>query len=143
LSASSLASSAEETRLPHSAKSWLAVRIWVAFLQVRLRLRNEPLPTLVTSFGRPRRRLSAPHSPERLSRAVNKSLRLGARRPRCLTSALVLFRLLRAQGDAAELVIGLPPYPDNHEAHAWVELQGVDVGPPPGRGHHVAMARFR
>lgn len=142
MSASSLASSAEETRLPLFAKSWLAVRIWVAFLRVRLRLRNGPLPALVASLGRPRRRPSVSYSPERLSRAVNKSLRLGARRPRCLTSALVLFRLLRAQGDAAELVIGLPPHPDNHEAHAWVEFQGVDVGPPPGRGHHIAMARF-
>ncbi len=44
----------------------------------------------------------------------------------------MLYRLLREQGDAAELVIGLPKNPADKSAHAWVELDGVDVGPPPG-----------
>ena len=44
----------------------------------------------------------------RLSRIVHGTLHLGPFRPRCLVNALVLFRLLRAQGDPAELVIGLP-----------------------------------
>jgi hypothetical protein len=57
-------------------------------------------------------------------------------------NALVLFRLLREQGDAAELVIGLPENPGGKDAHAWVELEGVDVGPPPGRSGHDEMARF-
>jgi len=54
----------------------------------------------------------------------------------------VLYRLLREQGDAAELVIGLPKNPADKSAHAWVELDGVDVGPPPGRNGHEQMARF-
>jgi hypothetical protein len=54
----------------------------------------------------------------------------------------VLFRLLRAQGDPAELVIGLPHEPRDEEAHAWVEIQRVDVGPPPGKGSHEELARF-
>jgi hypothetical protein len=77
-----------------------------------------------------------------LSSAVHKSLRLGNRRPRCLVNALVLFRLLREQGEQAELVIGLLPNAPNQRAHAWVELDGRDVGPPPGRFGHEEMARL-
>ena len=42
----------------------------------------------------------------------------------------------------AELVIGLPKNPADKAAHAWVELDGIDVGPPPGRNGHEQMARF-
>jgi hypothetical protein len=54
----------------------------------------------------------------------------------------VLYRLLREQGDAAVLVVGLPEAAINKDAHAWVELNGIDVGPPPGRAGHEPMARF-
>jgi hypothetical protein len=57
-------------------------------------------------------------------------------------SALVFYRLLREQGDPAELVIGLAPDSNDYRAHAWVELGGVDVGPPPGRSGHESLARF-
>jgi hypothetical protein len=57
-------------------------------------------------------------------------------------SALVLFRLLRRQGDPAELVIGLPATAADQNAHAWIELDGRDVGPAPGRNGHVELARF-
>lgn len=40
------------------------------------------------------------------------------------------------------LVIGLPEEPVDERAHAWVELEGRDVGPPPGRGNHVELARY-
>lgn len=133
---------ADRQPLPLLAKGRLVLRIWLAFLLVQIRLQREPLPELIARLrdpGRPDRRR---YPPARLSRAVHKSLRLGERRPRCLVTALVLFRLLREQGDPAELVIGLPPDAPNHEAHAWVELRGADVGPPPGRGNHSAMARF-
>jgi hypothetical protein len=54
-----------------------------------------------------------------------------------------LFRLLHEQGDEAELVIGLPAAAATKDAHAWVEINGVDVGPPPGRGSHEVLARYR
>jgi hypothetical protein len=73
---------------------------------------------------------------------VHKTLRIGPYRPRCLTRSLVLFRLLRQQGDPAELVLGLPAVARDHNAHAWVELDGGDVGPPPGKGEHVEIARY-
>lgn len=123
-------------------KARLALRVWRSFLRVRWLLRRKPLPALVLELGEggPSQRPSQP--PARLSRAVDRGLRIGSRRPTCLVNALVLYRLLREQGDPAELVIGLPPEPTDQSAHAWVELGGVDVGPPPGRAGHAVMARF-
>jgi len=124
-------------------KARLAVRIWRRFVLVVVDLRREPLPALVerlaSSNGRPPRER---HRPATLSRAVHRSLRIGSRRPRCLLNALVLFRLLREQGEPAELVIGLLPEASDQRAHAWVELRGRDVGPPPGRSGHEEMARL-
>ena len=121
----------------------LAARIWMRFVLVVVGLRREPLPALVNRLvdtnGRlPRDRYRA----ATLSRAVHRSLRIGGCRPRCLVKALVLFRLLREQGEPAELVVGLLPKALDHRAHAWVELAGRDVGPPPGRFGHEEMARL-
>jgi hypothetical protein len=55
----------------------------------------------------------------------------------------VLFRQLKRQGDDVELVIGLPIGAMDKEAHAWVEIDGHDVGPPPGRGMHEPLVRYR
>lgn len=129
--------------LPLRAKAGLALRIWVLFARVLVGLRREPLPAYVARLGRPPVEDGERLAPERLSRAVDRSLRVGGRRPRCLVNALVLYRLLREQGDAAELVLGLPARPVDKDAHAWVELGGVDVGPPPGRSGHEELARFR
>jgi hypothetical protein len=131
-----------EAPLSLPSKAGLALRIWSLYPRVVVGLRREQLPAFVaklgaTGIGR------APRSPAQLSRAVDRSLRLGSRRPRCLVSALVLYRLLREQGDDVELVIGLPARPADKDAHAWVELDGVDVGPPPGKGPHEELARFK
>lgn len=137
--------SCTDSRPRHSPmdKVRLGGRIVHRYLLVTLMLRRTELPTLVPALGRTGD-LSRPRLPPgRLARAVDRTLRFGAERPTCLVNALVLFRLLREQGDPAELVIGLPPSTRSHEAHAWVEIDGVDVGPPPGRGRHEAIARFR
>ena len=131
-----------EPQLSPVAKVGLALRIWSLYPQVLVGLRREQLPTYVGRLGKPTGR-HAPLSPARLSRAVDRSLRFGSRRPRCLVNALVLYRLLREQGDAAELVIGLQETPADKDAHAWVELDGRDVGPPPGKGPHLELARFK
>lgn len=78
----------------------------------------------------------------RLGRIVERILGFGRFRSRCLFTSLVLLRLLRCRGEAAVLVIGLPSTPKGKDAHAWVELEGVDVGPPPGRGAHVELTRY-
>jgi hypothetical protein len=129
--------------LPLATKAQLAARIGGTFLLVHWRLRRDALPRVVESFaGRDRGGISRVEA-RRLSRIVHGTLRLGPLRPRCLVNALVLFRLLRAQGDEAELVIGLPHDPQDHEAHAWVEVERIDVGPPPGKGSHEELARYR
>jgi hypothetical protein len=130
-----------EAPLTLRAKVRLALRIWSLYPRIVAGLRREPLPAFVARLGEVGR-ARAPLSADRLSRAVDRSLRLGSRQPRCLVSAAVLYRLLREQGDRAELVVGLPETPADKEAHAWVELDGVDVGPPPGRGTHKELARF-
>lgn len=129
--------------LPFPAKVALAARIWWSFFHVRLLLEIESLPRLaeeLASMDGARRR--TPYHPQTLSRGIHLVLRIGRRRPTCLLSALVLMDLLRRQGERAELVIGLPPKAANHHAHAWVELDGREIGPPPGRLGHAEMARF-
>ena len=123
-------------------KARLALRVWVAFADVTLRLKRGPLPVVVASLtvasasDRPR------EHPRLLSRAVDRALRVGRRQPTCLVNALVLFRLLAQQGDRPVLVIGLKPDAADYAAHAWIELGGVDVGPAPGRMGHVEIARY-
>jgi hypothetical protein len=133
---------AGSSHLGQLGKVSLALRVWSRFLLVRLMLPREALPAFVERLGQPSRRSRRRLSHALLSRAVHRSLRVGDRRPTCLVASLVLFRLLREQGDPAEVVIGLPALATNKDAHAWVELEGVDVGPPPGRGRHEPMARF-
>lgn len=128
--------------LPLVMKARLAARIGGTFVLVHWRLRRAPLPSVVRSFGAPDGEMEPRLEARRLSNIVHGTLRLGPLRPRCLVNALVLFRLLRAQGDPAELVIGLPREPRDKDAHAWVEIGRVDVGPPPGKGSHEELARF-
>jgi hypothetical protein len=107
-----------------------------------MRLSREPLPALASSFGNVQRRNGERLPPRQLAWAIDRTLRIGSRRPRCIFNALVMYRLLREQGDDAVLVIGLPNQAITKDAHAWVELAGTDVGPPPGRAGHEPMARF-
>lgn len=124
------------------SRSPSTLRIWVIFLGVRRGLRRGRLPALVARLGSRGRSGAVSRTPRELSRAVDRALRVGRRRPVCLVNALVLYRPLRRQGDDAVLVIGLPEDAPDHSSHAWVELGGVDIGPPPGRAEHREMARF-
>jgi Transglutaminase-like superfamily len=133
---------ASRERLKLRWKVSLALRTLVWFLHVHVGLRRRPLPHLVQRLARVRRTRDYRVSPVRLGRGIARILRLGSRRSRCLVTALVHFRLLREQGERAELVIGLPAYPTDKNAHAWVEIDSVDVGPPPGRGGRQQLARF-
>ncbi|HEX2044595.1 MAG TPA: lasso peptide biosynthesis B2 protein [Gaiellaceae bacterium] len=134
--------STADDRLAPAAKLRLALRIWVRYVAVRRIVRRVPLPEMVAELEPPRRKATPRHPPARLSRAVHRCLRLGGREATCLVRSLVLFRLLREQNDPAELVIGLAPRGSDPFAHAWVELNGHDVGPPPGRGRTAPLARF-
>ena len=126
----------------HGVPTALTVEIWSTYAHVRRHVHRTPLPQLVAELGREPEQPSAPAAADRLSAAVVRALSLGPRRPTCLVCALVLYRMLRRRGERPELVVGLPPAAKNHDAHAWVELHGIDVGPAPGRNGHVALARF-
>lgn len=118
--------------------------MWWTYLGVVLALRGTSLPEAVARIdrGMARRRPVAAHPTARLNAAVDRCLRVGRVEARCLTAALVLYRLLRRQGDVPALVIGVLPDGSDHRAHAWVELDSRVVGPPPGRNGHVELARF-
>lgn len=115
--------------------------VWLSAV-VAGRLRRRDLPEVVASLGRVDRPRAPRARPVRLGRIVARTLAVGPWRARCLLTSLVLFRLLREQGERPEVVIGLKESPREKDAHAWVELDGRDVGPPPGRGRHAELARF-
>jgi len=119
----------------------LLTRVWISYLRVVLMSRR-PLPDQVRALQARSIRRSHVVTPQKLGRAIHRGLRVGPIAPRCLPKALVMFEILREQGDAPILVIGLPKQASSHEAHAWVELHSVDVGPPPGRAGHDELARY-
>jgi hypothetical protein len=129
-------------RLPLRYKVRIVVRVAKAFVVVHLRLRRMDLPEVVASFEKARRNAPYRLDPRRLGRITYRLLAIGDRRARCLINSLVAMKLLREQGDEAELVIGLPESPTDIFAHSWIEMSGVDVGPPPGKGAHEELTRY-
>jgi hypothetical protein len=129
--------------LPTSTKARLAALTWLEYARVVSSVRRMALPDLVRRLETASHPLSlSPLDPIRLGKLVAKVLNRWPVHPRCLTLSLVLFRMLVRQGTKPQLVIGLPPSPSSHEAHAWVEVSGVVVGPPPGSLGHEEMVRY-
>ena len=131
---------ARPARLTVARKLRLLARIWALAATTQIALWRRPLPTVVAALeplG------TEPRLPLRtMVRGIHRGLRIGPWRPRCLLRSLVLFRLLREQGAPAVLVIGLGHEARTSDAHAWVELDGHDVGPPPGGRGYQELARF-
>ena len=125
-------------------KGGLVVRIWWCFVSTYLLSKRTPLPRMMALLSERTGPVDArPIQPRRLGSIVQRVLRLGRFwQARCLWSSLVLFRLLKRQGIEPQLVIGLPLEPKDKDAHAWVEIDGEDVGPPPGRSGHQELARY-
>ena len=73
---------------------------------------------------------------------MDRLLVLPLRPLKCLPRALALFSLLVEEGYDARLAIGLPEVSASIRAHAWVEIEGIDVGPSPGRDGHAPMALY-
>lgn len=133
---------ARATRLPWTKRAWLAARIWFWYLRIRLRLRRRDLVDVVDALSHAGRTTTYPVEPRRLGRIVDRALPFRVSRATCLAQSLILYRLLRTQGLWPQLVIGLPHQSTTHEAHAWIELDGDDVGPPPGGRSYVPLARY-
>jgi hypothetical protein len=72
-----------------------------------------------------------PSPPEALPRAkaiariVETASAHGLFRPTCLEKSLALWRLLRGEGLACDLHIGVRPDDDGLQAHAWIEFAGT------------------
>jgi hypothetical protein len=131
---------AAELRL--TAKIRLALNVWRAFAWTHIFLRRRRLPDIVAACRSQSGATGLTIDPIRLGWIVYRLLRVGPYHARCLVNSLVLLRLLYRQGYEADLVIGLPEIPDDVEAHSWLEIDGRDVGPPPGRGDHVEFTRY-
>ena len=78
----------------------------------------------------------------RVTGAVDRLLVLPLRPLRCLPRALVLYSLLIGEGHHARIAIGLPRISTDPRAHAWVEVDGIDVGPSPGQDGHAPLALY-
>jgi hypothetical protein len=129
-------------RLSTGRKVGIVVRAWWYMASIRFALVRRSLPEVVRQVSADAAGRRPPVRPFRLGRIVHRSLTLGPLKTRCLYTSLVTFRMLREQGDPAELVLGLPERPEDKDAHAWVEVDGYDIGPPPGGAGYVELARY-
>lgn len=122
----------------------LRLVLWVArdYWAVKRALSHHPLPEAVAFVGAAPAGARTSLPPARLSHAVDRCLLVGPLRARCLVRAMVLHRMLRRQGFATSVVIGLPTAATSTDAHAWVEIDGRDVGPGPGRSGHLELVRY-
>lgn len=75
---------------------------------------------------------------ENTCRMVRAAARYGLGHPTCLEESLALWYLLRGQGTAANLRIGVRKLADKFEAHAWVEWQGAALNQADKMHHHYA-----
>lgn len=126
-----------------AARVTLGFRVYSTFLVVvyRLRIRRLQLPVAVSKAVQSPRLTLPRGTPVNLGFTIHRLLSVGRFQPRCLTLALVHFTLLTRVGLEPALLVGLPRS-DSSDAHAWVELGGIDVGPPPGRDGSTELARF-
>ncbi len=121
----------------------LTTRIWSRYVLVRVALaRRGSLADTVETLRKRPPSSSIDQDPRQLGRSVLRALRLGRLQPRCLTLALVHVSLLNDNGMRGQLVIGLPQEARSPRAHAWIEIDGKDIGPPPGRHGHQEIVRY-
>ena len=64
----------------------------------------------------------------RLIPLANLAARAVRRDGPCLLRSLIIFWLLKARGEQAELLIGVNKENEALQAHAWVETQGTTIG---------------
>jgi hypothetical protein len=131
-------------RLSPFGKIRLFLQIWISYGLIRWHLHRRRLPELTARIAADgvQEHAGESLSPIRLGRTVDRVLRIGKKRSRCLHASLVLYRLLRQRGIPGQLVIGLPAAPTDEIAHAWVEVRGRVVGPPPGRLGYDELVRY-
>ena len=117
-----------------------ALRCGLLLLGVRLHLKLRgfgPSVALARRLGRSRSKSAdAPRAlVERTAGAVAMAAAFFPGRAICLEQSLALYVLLRRRGVAADLRLGVHPFP--FAAHAWVEVAGEPVNEDP-----EAVAKF-
>ena len=121
----------------------LMTRIWLRYATVKVLLgKGQPLADTIDALRRRAPASPINQEPRQLGRSVVRALRVGRLQPRCLTLALIHMSLLNDNGTPGQLVIGLPDEARSPRAHAWIEIDGVDIGPPPGRHGHQELVRY-
>jgi len=75
---------------------------------------------------------------QKTSRMVRAAFRYSPAKFTCLEQSLTLWYLLRKQGIATQLRIGVRKMDGNFEAHAWVEHEGVALEQPGEIHQHYA-----
>lgn len=114
----------------------LLLQLTVLSLGLRVALTIVTLPRLTALLVRNRpspglRRIPLLHtrcSVDQLIRLIDLATTVSHGEGRCLPRALLLFWILRARQESAELCLGVQTAKTRLHAHAWVEQDGVVVG---------------
>ena len=124
-----------------SPREWLLLPQLVAFsLGIHLVLLAAPLERVAAGLargaaGRRLRRFPLFHlspEPERLTNLADLATRVTSGRDRCLPRSLLLFWLMRARGEPAELLVGAARSQGAElEGHAWIEIRGQLIADSP------------
>ena len=110
-------------------KARLAVEIVRTYARIRRQLRRSDFQSVVRELhAADVTAVTGSSDPDRLGRAVTRTLRLLPTDSRCLMQALVLTDLLGRRGIRSSLVIGVASGPE-FAAHAWVESAGRPLLP--------------
>jgi Transglutaminase-like superfamily len=135
-----------------SPGEWLLLsQLALCAMVVGIALRITTLPRLTGFNGRcaTHRRLRhfpffhAQHQLTRLAILADWAVRITLAPGPCLTRSLLLFWLLKAQGEPTELFIGINKETAALHGHAWIETRGQVVSDSPAMaGRFVTLLRF-
>ena len=112
--------------LPASQR-WVLVQAWALFALLPGALRVAGFRRIQAFLTQTKQAPSPPAAAGTSDtvRMVDLAARYSPLRPNCLVRSLTLWWLLRRQGVASELHIGVRKQGDKLEAHAWLEWQGA------------------
>jgi len=104
------------------SRARLAREVLSTYARAWVLLRRRPLPDAVGAL-RTSGSASPPEDPQRLARAVVRTLAVLPTDSRCLVRSLTLTGVLARHGMHGAVVLGVRPG-ETFAAHAWVELDG-------------------
>ncbi|MGH9677468.1 MAG: lasso peptide biosynthesis B2 protein [Candidatus Acidiferrum sp.] len=127
---------------PAAQRIFLRAAILLPLLSLSLRLRGfgatqASLGKLLPAANQKTLAFPGQHA-ELASRMVRAAVHHGLGNPSCLEESLALWWLLKGQGIASRLRIGVRKESEKVEAHAWVEFDGAALNEPEARHHHYA-----